>query len=183
MSIEIAKRRFFTLADGRIDFRACLQTAKEFRTARERRRPFGTPNSLNDLRDYVARVAGLVNVENGRWAAMTPALRAAATAFDSRFPDAQGDELRAQAIIALAAERPAFWSTAMYGDAIADALNVDPAGQMYPDSATTVFEALIARAVADARRLSLLIALNPAGEALLRNVRAALAMRGAALAA
>ncbi len=182
---SIPKRRTFTLADGRINFRECLAAAKCFRRQVEQslrfamRRPLALSANRADLHEIGLKVRALVTHENERWAAMTPSLRAAATAFDALYADPADDIGREYAVRALAAGRPAFWHASGHcGGAFVGALNANPEDEMFIDSTTTVFEALIAKTISLPTMLDRLAPLNPAGEQLLRNARNAIALRG-----
>ena len=187
ISSQVPDRRAFTRADGRVDFRACLDVAREFRRYAKRTVRYLFQQTDRLTAKQIARnfdqVRDLVAHENERWDALTPSLRAAATLFDSRFPDVTSTD-RCCAILALAEGRPAFWHAHQRAASpFADMLNGDPAGPAFIDTTTTVFEALIAREIRMGDTLRTLIPLNAAAERLLRSVRAAIALRSASRAA
>lgn len=188
---KLPRRRFFTQADSRINWRECMLAARQFRTELERSLRFAIRRSLgvtkSDLRDIVARVNGLVCAEREAWDALSPSVRAAATHFDASM-DTLGtvcicDVSRREAIYALASGRPAVWDS---GDRTpngdwATMLNFGANVRCYEGSTKTVYEALIAHQ--SDKPITTLRPLNDAGAQLIRNARAARAMRGRPVAA
>jgi len=187
----IPRRRFFTQADGRINWRECMLAARQFRTELERSHRFAIRSALGitraDIRDIGTRVNSLMLPELEAWDALSPSIRAAATHFDASM-DLLGttcicDVSRREAIKALAENRPALWDA---GDRTPNGdwaimLNHGADRRCYEDTETTVFEALIAHH--SDTPIKSLRPLNEAGAALIRNARAARAMRGRPVAA
>ena len=114
-------------------------------------------------------------------------MRAAAVTFDAAIDihnlEHRHDYTREVAIRALAAGRPAFADATRYGHAFVSILSEGAERQWSDDSRETVFEAFVAAIVRDARFGERIIPVNSAGEALLRNARAAVAMRSVKAAA
>jgi hypothetical protein len=176
----IPHARAFTLADGRINFRACLDAARDFRsqTRRQVERLYGQTERLtaNQIARTFDRVRDLVDAENACWAALPASLRAAAVSFDAQVADAGDDIGRREAISAIAEGRPAIWS-GKHGDCYTAVLNAAPAGKDGAEGRAFAFEKIVARQIGFGNYLANAFALNPAGAAFLHNAVAAVAMR------
>jgi hypothetical protein len=185
--IRLPRRRSLTRPDGSIDFRACLAEARGFRQRLETslayalRQPRKTTTA--DIRQIVSRVGELVARENAAWANLPPLIRSAAILFDSLM-DTLGTECtdclsRADAVQAIAANRPAVWDTYRRSpqNQFVDFINGGVNRQCYDASQETVFEALVHQSFRNPNFLNTLVGLNAAGDAVIRNARAARALR------
>lgn len=194
LDTKIPRHRVFTRADGSINFRECVAAARELCDRRRDGRwreagawPFRRVLSPIDYRKVRDRLADLIGAERDAWSALPPSIRAAATAFDAQL-DIWGTECvcdvsRRVAVAAMASNQPAVWDTynRSPGNGFVSTLNFGASLQNAVGSQASVFEALIAHPT-DAV-ISTLRPLNEAGAALIRNARAARAMRGRPVAA
>ena len=181
MTRSFPQPRTFTQADGRINFRECLAAAHAFWDRHSWK--IAGRMALPDWRIVTGRVRDLAEGENARWASLAAHDLAAATAFDALLAASQIEACDAYgrdvAIEALAADRPAIWTSTSNRLYVSET-NADASAVYGDGSSLTVFERLV---VEQHDYVEHLFALNNAGAKFLRNVRAARAYRRRPIAA
>ncbi len=192
--LRLPAPRTFTTPSCQINFRACVKMIRHLRNRFENsfRRRYLRPGAVGrltfaELREVGEQMRNLADAERYAWNDLPEKIRASAEFFDAKMLEL-GTECcsvtsREEAVDALAAGRPAVWDSYRKSpkNAFVPMINNGVNRLCDEDSTATVFDALISAHIDTF--ITTLVPLNDAGAAVIRNAKAARAMRGRPVAA